>query len=57
MTPGKVYGGSKFLKLASNTIRFPLILEIRDFFFKKVRKLFLFLFYNVYKEKMFTIKI
>jgi len=47
LTPGKVYEWSKFLKICFENPQF--ILENTQ--------TFLFLFYNVYKEKMFTIEI
>ena len=46
-------GRSKFQKLASNKIRCH---KIHDIFYK-IRKLFLLLFYNVCKVKMFTIEL
>ena len=47
LTPGKVYEWSKFLKICFENTQF--ILENPQ--------TFLFLFYNVYKEKMFNIEI
>ena len=52
--PGKVYEWSKFQKFVTNKIWFILNLKIHNIFFK--RELFLGLFYNVYKEKMFKIE-
>ena len=46
---GKVFGWSNFQKCASNKFRLKL--------FENSRNFCLFLFYNVYKEKMFTNKI
>ena len=46
---------AKFQKFASNKIRFLLYFEIRDFL-ENPQTIFLFFFYNVYKEKMFTIE-
>ena len=55
--PGKVYGWSKFQKFVSDKIQYLKILKIHNIFYK-IRKFFvLLLFYNVYKEKMFTIEI
>ena len=51
MAPGKVYGGSKFQKLASNKICFPLNFE--NYFVNSVN-LFLILFYNVVLQCCFT---
>jgi len=46
MFPGKVYRWSKFSLNVENPWNF-----------YKIQNFFVFLFYNVYKEKMFTIKI
>ena len=46
----------KIKKLVSNKILFSLNWKPRNYFYK-IRELFLFLFYNAYKEKMFTIEI
>ena len=50
VTPRKVYGLSNFQNFASIKILFCKILKIHEIFV-------LFLFYNVYKENMFTIEI
>ena len=55
MTPGKDYGLSKFLKKASNKIRFSINFENPRNVFLKIRELFIAIFFNVYEEKMFTI--
>ena len=47
VTPGKVYGRSKFQKLTSNKIRCSLNLEYPQNSFIKSAKFLLFLFYNV----------
>ena len=57
VTLGKVYEWSNFQKYASNKIQFLTILKIHEFFFLIWEFFILFLFYNVYKEKMFTIEI
>ena len=44
-------------ELTSNKIRFLLNFENQRIFFFLNPRTFLFLFYNVYKEKMFTIEI
>ena len=56
MTLGKVYEWSKFKKLPFNKIRLSLNFENTRIFFINPLTLLL-LFYNVYKEKMFTIQI
>ena len=54
MTQGKVYGWSKFQKLASNKIRFSLNFENPQNIFYKVCHFF----FTIYtKKKMFTIEI
>ena len=58
MTKGKIYGWSKFKKLASIKIRFSLNFEIHVICFCKIHELFCFLlFYNIYKKKLITIEI
>ena len=52
-----VYRWSKFQKFASNTIRFSINFKNPRNIFTKSAKFCLFLFYNIYKEKMFTIEI
>ena len=56
MTRGKDYEWLKFQKLASNKIRFSLNLKKQELFYQ-IRELFLFLFLNVHKEKMFTMEL
>ena len=54
--PEKLFRWSKFQNLASNKIRFTLNFEnLLNFFIKSAK--FLFLFYYVYQEKMFTIEV
>ena len=52
---GRFMGNQNFKKLASNKIRFSLDFKKSTKFFLNPLT-FLFLFYNVYKEKMFTIR-
>ena len=56
VTPGKVKR-SNFQKFAFIKVLFLEILKIHEFFLWNPRNFYLFLFYNVYKEKMFTIEI
>ena len=57
LSPRKVYWLSKFQKLPPAKIRFPLNLKIPPKMFIKSANFVLGLFYNEYKEKLFTIEI